>query len=223
MPSPYVHNLPAEQLFSIEVHEIPYRDKIHDQDAYTTYLNLGIKAPLPESIAISAGSQIEQTWSIMQFKQKAAQALSSGGINANKGYSERQYWSGIEQTEFQFEVSFNTYYSSKIDVIQPIQSLMSLAIARDSNLLGKGLSDALFKVDEFWVAPPTVILRIGKFLHLDNLYMKSVSVTYSNKLDSEFLPMSATASITLVPRDPMGYQGWRRSLNVLTTSDIEKL
>lgn len=217
---PYVYQLPDEQLFTVEVDEIPYKDKIHDQDAYTTYLNLGVKAPIPENIAISAGNQIEQTWSFMQFKQKAATALSSGGINANKGYSERQYWSGIEPVEFTFEVTFNTYYSSKIDVIQPIQNLMALSVARESNLLTKGLSEMMFKVDEFWVSPPTVILRVGRFLLLDKLYIKSLNVTYSNKLDTEYLPMSATASITFLPRDPMGYNGWARSLNELLQQDI---
>lgn len=65
-------------------------------------------------------------------------------------------------------------------------------------------SDRILGFLNFVQGPPTVSIRFGNTLKLDRAYISSVAPQFSNILDSEGIPMSATCSITaILERDPV--------------------
>lgn len=207
MSTPYVYTLPNEQLirfYSSEIRE----DFFNDVNTYSEKKvnTLVVKAPLPETLSISVQNEVNQLYSAFQFKSDLIQFLGGGvGKNFDRGYSQREYWRGPENADISIELHFNTYYSAFIDVMKPTQDLLLMGSSRETSLQGGEKGGAPLGLDEIWAAPQNVIVYFGKYFSHNSMIVKSVEVSYSNKLDNEFYPMSATANITMTPSDPMAF------------------
>lgn len=183
---------------------------------------LRVNAPLPDSYGVSTAGQLEQTFSWLQLKDTIARYGAvldpTSTLSANRSYArgiaERQYWSGPDNSEFSFDLKFTAYHSGMADVVIPTRNLLLLAAPvasgidlLDGGVFGNGGANtsglgALTSFAAWWNSPPIVHIKFGNVFSLPRVWVKSVSVTYSNDLDNEFQPLEATASLTVVPRDP---------------------
>lgn len=73
----------------------------------------------------------------------------------------------------------------------------SLASSIDDSSVGQAGSKA-FDFLTFVQGPPTVTLRFGSVIKFRNTYITSVAPSFSNILDKEGTPMSATVSVTAI-------------------------
>lgn len=166
-----------------------------------------ILAPIPEQVAISTGNAYDQTFDILQFKQTVVNWISKGaGKKFTRGISERQYWDGIENQEITLELEFAAYNSGYWDVVVPCRNLMMLATPteRGSTDISTNDVEGIENLTAHWDEPPHIMVSIGDFLTLNNVGISNCSVSFSNKLDNEFMPLSATASVSFVMIDPFG-------------------
>ena len=159
--------------------------------------NTAVRAPLPEAITIGLGNVVGQTWDFWKIVKGGAVTSATLGVSANKGVAERQFWQEIEPKDVTTELTFNAYRSAKDDVYLPCQMLLKYAAA----------SDASNSVLDFsWRRPAYIDVRIGRIATYYECIIRSVDVVYSNKIDTEGYPISATVSLTFITRDPIGWK-----------------
>jgi len=58
------------------------------------------------------------------------------------------------------------------------------------------------KLINYLKTPAVIKVKFGDIFTVRNAFLSSVSVSFSNVLDSDFLPMEATVSVTITPQDP---------------------
>ena len=195
-------------LSSGQVVTITANHLFNDTTNYRDRMNrLTVVAPLPETVTISTGNEVNAPWDFMKFKSTVIQTIApSLGKNFDRGVSERQFWRSIENQEMTIELTFNAYHSGQVDVLTPIQNLMFMGAPKETSAFG-GRTDSPVLLDEHWDAPPLVNIAFGDFFYFRDVIFKNVSATFSNKLDNNFDPMSGTCSITFIPSNPTGYHG----------------
>lgn len=188
--------------------------------------NMRISAPLPETFSISNGNQLDQTFSWFQIKDTLLRysAVLSGGyvgsVNRSyaRGLAERQFWSGPDNSEFSFDMEFVAYKSGLEDVVKPTKNLLLMSAAQERGLKSDNGADLgiYSSIGSWWDAPPLVHVRFGRVLTLPRVWIKNVNVSYSNKLDDHFQPLSATATVVVVPRDPYGANAYNKDIFYFT-------
>lgn len=166
----------------------------------------GIKAPLPETFGFSTANEVSELFDFFKFAGKIKQTLGFVGSNYDRGFSERSYWTGLANQDITFELEFNAYTSGALDVVEPVQNLMLLSAPVET--LGSATHGNITSAWG-WNQPPECTITFGKILYFTDVLIKNVSVVFSNKLDSNFDPMSATVSITCITKNPIGYAGIR--------------
>lgn len=101
---------------------------------------------------------------------------------------------------------------SALDVIEEIiakadESTAAAARQFLDNMIPEGAEDSTNRIAGFLgfvEGPPMVTMQFGNALRLEKVYISSVAPQFSNILDSNGFPMSATCSITAVmQRDPI--------------------
>ncbi len=190
---PYVHNRPDSQLIQIRTTEFV------------------VKAPLPDSIPFFTSNEVNETFDFFKMRSKLLQTLSQGSeINIDRGIAERSFWRSINNQDITFELGFEMYYSGEVDVVLPVKRLllMSAAIEKQSKAIAERTKafnvEGAENLGNYWAAPSTPKIIVGGIYQLDEVLIKSVNVTYSNKIDRDGNPISAVASITVITREPMG-------------------
>jgi hypothetical protein len=164
-----------------------------------------VEAPLPDNLPFTIANEINQPFDFMQVGGKLLQlAQPYKRVNINRGLAERQFWRAIENHELTVDLTFEAYYSSLIDVVNPVKLLMLMAAPVEDSVIAGGSEMVFF--DGYWTAPPRITVSFGNFLLLPKVLLKAVNVNWSNKLDDQQLPLSATVSVTMITEDPMGYR-----------------
>ena len=207
MPKPHIHAKPTEQVITIRAKTLHDSNEEY-KDIMKPLRADGIKAPLPETFSFGTANEVNELFDIFKFKSQAIQFFSGGVVNANydRGFSERSYWRSLQNQEMSVELEFNAYYSGAIDVVEPVQNLMLLAAPVET--LGTATTGNATSAWG-WNAPPHCTITYGRILYFTDVLIKSVNVVFSNKLDSNFDPMSATVTLTYIPANPVGYAGIR--------------
>jgi len=203
MATPYIHtSLKAEQVIRI----IPrYKNNASSHE---------VRAPLP-TIPFSSGNEIDESFEYLKLVNKIAQSLGGArGISVDRGIAEEMHWKGITNQEFAVELKFDAYNSGKDDVVIPIKKLLMMATPEPSSI--PGVSKKL------WIGPPTVSIRFGNIVTLMKCWIKNVNVQFSNKLDDNFDPLSATVALTFIPYDPIGRYALKKEKGTQGINDVIK-
>jgi hypothetical protein len=197
----------------------------------STY-GLNVLAPLPETLSIGAGSEIGSPFSSYATEGNASNILALATDSSQKiGITTKKLFMGPDQPDITLDLKFETYYSAFEEVILPCARLLFMATGEQRNLLedlknsslGKQL-DFFQKSEQFTAevagavtggdvvltqdlisylrAPGLTRIKFGRYFQIDNNYISNVSINFSNVLDYDYLPMEATASITITPQDP---------------------
>ena len=106
------------------------------------------------------------------------------------------------------EDSFDDVEGTIADYIRGYMSIGESAIASVAGFEGdEDFNDTdssrAAKLIRFMRTPGLCAVKVGNVFRLSNVYISNVSPTFSNVLDHEFLPMSATCSITIELSQPM--------------------
>jgi len=178
-----------------------------------------VKAPLPESIQFFTSNEVNETFDFFKMRSKLLQTFSQGAeINIDRGLAERSFWRSINNQDITFELNFDMYYSGEVDVVLPIKRLLlmsspiekqSKAIAERTEAFGVPGAENL---GNYWAAPTNPKIIVGDIYQLEEVLIKNVNVTYSNKIDRDGNPISAVASITIITREPMGRETINKNL-----------
>lgn len=193
----YYDRLPANAVIKIS----PAKNGDAFRESSDRYLNnmtnTAVKAPLPEAITIGLANTVGQTWDFWKVVKGGAVTAATFGVSANKGVAERQFWQEIEPKDVTVELMFNAHSDAKQDVYHPCNMLLKYAAASDSD---QSIADFS------WRRPAYIDVRIGRIATYYSCIIRSVDIVYSNKVDPEGFPISATASLTFVTRDPIGWR-----------------
>jgi len=207
MAIPHVHKLPEEQVVTIRTSAKNLNDSSEEyKNIMQPLISNGVRAVLPETFGFGTANEVNELFDIFKFKGKILQFSGLVEANYDRGFSERSYWRSLQNQELTVELEFNAYYSGKLDVVEPVQNLMLLAAPVET--LGSATSGNVTSAWG-WNAPPKVTITFGRILYFTDVIIKSVNVAFSNKLDANFDPMSATVTMTYIPANPIGYAGIR--------------
>lgn len=160
-----------------------------------------VEAPLPESLPFSVGNEVNELFDIFKFKSQIIQFASAGAVRKNfdRGYTERQFWRSIINQDFTVELKFEAYYSGLVDVVNPIKNLFALSLPVE-----RARANTYEWAIGHWDAPPLISVRFGNIIWFQDVLVKNIAVNWSNKLDNNFDPMSATVSMTMITENPYG-------------------
>lgn len=218
----WVDSLPYGQRVTIKQYD----------DASVAYRR--VTAGLPDSYGLSVGSSFVDPFNQgvgenSRFSSALTKGAGAAGISRKPGsMSTSIYYDSPEPTEISFELNFEAYYSARDEVINPVMTLMMMSLGNEmeyeelksmlNEYLGQtGTSLLLPDTSEEWsaadrltdrigviVGPDICRIRFGKGLVIDDCYISSVAPQFSNVVDNEFLPMSATVSVTAkLQRNPV--------------------
>jgi len=187
MAQPYVnHSLDPRQVVTL-------RARMNENNI------MDVRAPLPESIPFSTGNDIDETFDFFKLASKLAQSVGvASGVSIDRGLAEQQQWRGIINQEFSMDLQFQAYNSGKDDVVIPVKTLLLMSSPEPTT------ANLKVGTKKLWLAPPRVSIKFGNIITLTSVWIKTINVQFSNKLDDNYDPMSATVSITFIPRDPLG-------------------
>lgn len=171
-----------------------------------------IYAPLPEEITFAYEQEVTEPFGMMKVVGDVARAVTSGVFQAsfNRGIAEKSSWMNIVNNEITVELRFDAYQSTLTDVMEPIMDLMLLSAPRGAALTSSGETSnarslGVIGIDEYWRAPPEISIMLGNILFFPKCVIKSVTPTWSTKLDEFFRPLSATVQLTFINVHPMGF------------------
>lgn len=183
-----------------------------------------IKAALPPNFGASVGSAFTDPFnnnvSAGSYDSIAEKASSYLGFSRKLGSRVTSvFYSGPEPTEISFEMTFESFYSAKEEVIIPVMKLMSLSVGKEvgaeelqeilggfNNVFAEKANELIQSARDFSAGadaikliqgPPICELKFGKVMRFNRCYVSSVGVSFSNVLDNEQLPVSATCSVTV--------------------------
>lgn len=214
------YNMPKH----LHVSENDKRQLIHFIDGRngTTVL-----ANMPETMTIGVGSDIGSPFAGYASEGTAAKVLAlTTGASNKVGVVTQRLFMGVDQPDINVDIKFEAYYSAYDEVLLPCIKLMLMATAEKHSL-----EDAVRKAIKFIEAgdsiyaetiakikqserldtdnfinylrsPATCKVMFGDIFTIQKCFLANVSVSYSNVLDNDFVPMEATVSITLTPQDP---------------------
>lgn len=200
---------------------------------HDTVYKMIVKAPLPETVNIGAGSEINSPFANFASDGTAASLLAlTTGASSRIGITTKKLFMGPDQPDISIDLKFEAYYSAYEEVLMPCIKLLLMSTGDERDLLKDtglksylqsitgGLQDKAkasvgdvaktVKTDNVstddlinYLKTPTAIkVRFGNILTVYNAFVSNVNVSFSNVLDNNFLPMEATASVTLTPQDP---------------------
>ena len=186
-----------------------------------------VQANMPETMTVGVGSDIGSPFAGYASEGTAAKVLAlSTGASSKIGIVTKRLFMGIDQPDISLDLKFEAYYSAFDEVLIPAVKLMLMATSEEKNLEGairkilKGLEkaetiggDALASLNDTkrvdtdklinYIKTPAVCkIKFGDIFTVRNAFLSNVSVSFSNVLDSDFVPMEATVSITITPQDP---------------------
>ena len=208
----------------IHLDELDERQLIHFIDPVH---NLTVRANMPETMTVGVGSEIGSPFAGYASEGTAAKVLAlSTGASSKIGIVTKRLFMGVDQPDISLDLKFETFYSAYDEVVIPAVKLMLMATAEEKNLEGsirtilKNLEKAetiagdvaasitkserldTDKLINYLKTPAVCKIKFGDIFTLRNAFLANVSVSFSNVLDSDFLPMEATVSITITPQDP---------------------
>ena len=192
----YYSKLPAQSVIRIKPSLVPDAFKDTSPLYKDNMINTVVAAPLPETVTVGLANTVGQTWDFWKVAKNLGTLSSTVGLNLSKGIAERQFWQEIEPKDVSVELSFNAMDDARKDVYNPCQMLLKYAAA----------SDVVQTFDFAWFRPVYIDVHIGRIATYYNCIIRSVDVNYSNKIDSEGYPISATVSLTFISRDPVGWK-----------------
>lgn len=194
--------------------------------------NLDVSAPLPENYGFGIGADISSPFASYATEGVASKVLAlSAGASQKIGITTKKLFMGPEQPDLSVDLKFDAYYSALEEVVLPTIKLGLMASGEQKGLKEdlKVLADKAFEsfdaagavvaavVDvidvieqkalesdliSYLKSPSTVYVKFGDVFELTNAFISNINITYSNVLDSNFLPMEATVNLTLTPQDP---------------------
>lgn len=183
-------------------------------------------ANMPETMTVGVGSDIGSPFAGYASEGTAAKVLAlTTGASSKIGIVTKKLFMGVDQPDISIDVKFEAYYSALDEVLVPVVKLMLIATAEEKNLEesikgvlkfidgGEGAIAELTakatkrtydtdKLINYLKTPATIKVKFGEIFTVRNAFLSSVSVSFSNVLDSDFLPMEATVSLTITPQDP---------------------
>lgn len=188
-----------------------------------------VEAHLPERFSLSVGSDITSPFATYATEGPAAKALAlMTGVSNKIGITTTKLFMGPDQPDISLDLKFEAYYSALNEVLLPTFNLMMMSVGTEEDFgeeaeklvefirnMGE-LEDAVLnfilkdkskakdagELIRYMRTPGTCRVILGDTFTLDNVYLSNVNVTYSNVLDSNFIPMSAEANITITPQNP---------------------
>lgn len=186
-----------------------------------------IEAALPDAFGISVGSVFTDPFNANVTNDSTAEKAAAF-LNVSRKIGARVtsvFYSGPEPTEMSIELEFNAFYSAVEEVVVPCMSLMLMAVGRQydyrklkgqfTGAVGNYVDRYIQVIEEsnqsgfaeevgLIVGPSPVRVKFGKTLYLDAAYIATASPSFSNVLDNQFMPMSATCAITVkIQRNPV--------------------
>jgi len=188
---------------------------------------LTVFANMPETMTVGVASDIGSPFAGYASEGTAAKVLAlSTGASSKIGIVTKKLFMGVDQPDISLDIKFEAYYSALDEVLVPAIKLMLIGTAEEKNLEdsirniiklieGGGevvaeLTAKITKTDRvdtdklinYLKTPATIKVKFGEIFTIRNAFLSSVSVSFSNVLDSDFLPMEATVSVTITPQDP---------------------
>ena len=206
------------------IDSLPYGQRVTIKQYQEGQLLRRVTAGLPDGHGVSVGSTFTDPFNknvgdSSKLQGLATRAATFLGVSRKPGAMATSiYYEGPEPTEISFELNFESFYSAKDEVIIPVMNLMMMGVGREYGLdhitemydFFDQFIDAINDVDESLTdrigvikGPEICRVRMGKTTVFDRCYISSVAPTFSNVLDNQFLPVSATCSITVkLERNP---------------------
>jgi len=180
---------------------------------------------LPEEFGFSVGSEIGTPFAGFASDGNVSKVLYlTTGSSAKTGVITKKLFMGPEQSEINFDMKFDAYYSGFHEVVEPIVRLMVFSVGHQKSIaeIGQQLS-SLFALGNpvvsileetsldkenkptfsFMQGPGLCRIRFGRVFKMNNVYLASVEPNFSNSLDNEGYPLSATVSINGQLQEPM--------------------
>ena len=195
-----------------------------------------VKAPLPEQFGYSVGSEIGTPFAGYATEGALSKVLAlQFGVSSRVGLITQKLYQGPQETELSFDLNFNAYYSSKLEVVAPIVKLMLMSVGQEQSVadskegvlnkvrglltagenITTGMVDAFTEDDlsfedgsaaeliRFMRTSSLCTVKVGKIFTLKKVFISNVTPSFSNVLDNEFLPMSASCNVTIELQSPM--------------------
>ena len=195
-----------------------------------------VKAPLPEQFGYSVGSEIGTPFAGYGTDGALSKVLAlQFGVSSRVGLITQKLYQGPQETEISFDLNFNAYYSSRLEVMAPIVKLMMMSVGQEQSVndakegvlnevrrmltatdragsaVAEFVTGADFSIEEgsaaelirFMRTPSLCSVRVGKIFTLNKVFISNVTPSFSNVLDNEFLPMSASCNVTIELQSPM--------------------
>lgn len=203
-------------------HRIKIKNKKHQSPEWT------VIGHLPDGFGFSVGSEIGTPFAGFASDGNVAKILYlTTNSSAKAGLITKKMFMGPEQSEISFDMEFQAYYSGFDEVIDPIVRLMMFSTGHQKeigeiageaannylNISGKAAEiSASFLGDgeeinrpkfAFMQGPGICTIQFGKVMKLRNVYLSSVTPTFSNSLDNEGYPLSGSVSISGQLEQPM--------------------
>jgi len=208
----------------IHLDEVDERQLIHIVDPVH---GLTVRANMPETMTIGVGSEIGSPFAGYASEGTAAKVLAlTTGASSKIGIVTKRLFMGVDQPDISLDLKFEAYYSALEEVVIPCIKLMLIASPEEKDLeqsvktaiellegggevygnilanVKKSKTVDSDKLINYLKTPAVCKVKFGDIFTLRNAFLASASVSYSNILDSDFLPMEATVSVTITPQDP---------------------
>lgn len=163
---------------------------------------------VPETFQLAVSSQFGQPFGQGLMNSTIGTASKATlGVALTSQSMTAQIWEGSNPIEMTLEIEFVAESDPRSEVLQPIQSLLEMALPSKSKgfLLappGPKYSDI---IDWEAMAGGTkgegaaanqISLHVGKFLTFDNIVIENVNVTFHSMMHSSGIPMRATVAVT---------------------------
>jgi len=188
---------------------------------------LTVRANMPETMTVGVASDIGSPFAGYASEGTAAKVLAlTTGASSKIGIVTKKLFMGVDQPDISVDIKFEAYYSALDEVVIPAIKLMMIGTAEEKSLEGAVKDFAKLmeagetafadvsarivrakrvdtdKLINYLKTPAVIKVKFGDIFTVRNAFLSSVSVSFSNVLDSDFLPMEATVSVTITPQDP---------------------
>lgn len=214
-----------------DAHKVIIKNRLfRDSEQNSTTQSMGrIVAHLPETYGFSVGSEIGTPFSGFTTSDNIQRFLSiTTGSSAKVGISTQKLYMGPEPSEITLNLRFDAYYSGFHEVVLPCVFLMLHAIGHKEkltdaiddvvsklnigqNLTNQALQTSISGVEpqsvtdfiEYQKTPGTNDIQFGNVFTIKRAYLSTVNPEFSNILDNQGHPLSATCSVTAEFNKPM--------------------
>jgi len=170
-----------------------------------------IQAGLPESFAFGVNANYEPRLP-NSITDVAGQKFGAASIflPVNRVLQEfsHQVWQSSSPIEFSLPLLFDAKKDARVDVLNPIKTLMMMALP-----FKKTPEDILLEPPGPTLLDPNrgrISLRIGNFLYIHSVLLVDVNPTWDTRMNKAGVPISASCDVTL------------RTVNTPTQGDISE-